>query len=157
LNKKFKPLIGSPTLRERCLYCGAIATVREHYRPWAISQNPYWVPSCRQCNSYLGTKLHRTIADRAGYLLKRYDLDYGDTENVDFTKVKDGTTGNLLKYLTQEESCRLEINRRIYHLDFWTLAGRTIDLETIHLDALAQDRLVEILDAIRGYRSLKND
>ncbi len=52
-----------------CVYCGALASDRDHVIPRSYFGNGATVPACRQCNSYLSNKMHVTVCDRAHYLL----------------------------------------------------------------------------------------
>lgn len=116
----------------RCTYCGAPASDRDHYRAWANHLSPYWIPSCRRCNLWLGNKEFETLGARASFiytkLAKITRKLHKSLENVE------GTSGNLREMLLAEQDrCRILSEEADWALD---VAYETSEfrLDTFHED-----------------------
>lgn len=64
-----------------CVYCGMVATQRDHLRPLSLSpartSDGRLVPACAECNLKLSNFPKDTVAERALCLLERYIPDWG--------------------------------------------------------------------------------
>jgi hypothetical protein len=79
---------------ELCIYCGAIATQRDHLKPrrykfiFGINADDFshvkTVPSCQQCNQSLTNCLDFTMRGRAAFLVDYYT----EKQNIDDERMK---------------------------------------------------------------------
>ena len=106
INKRQKKIPKIPKQRSvirrivRCIYCGDLATVKDHTIPvssvtirkrtnWSDSQNKdFQVPSCRECNGLLFNHIFPTMDDRMWFLLKKLNKRYPNASGDDLKRIK---------------------------------------------------------------------
>lgn len=108
---------------EPCIYCGAIATDRDHTIPCTIrgrrSFEDEWVWSCRSCNSLLSTFPISSISKRAEYILKKLRRKYkGILKYIYWTdKELKSIEPNLRRIIKNKLIMGNELRDRIEHLE----------------------------------------
>ncbi len=87
---------------DACVYCGETATDRDHVIPVSskASSRHYdceTVPSCRQCNNWLGARYLITVEDRTAYIAGRLAAALAKLKMVDWTPEEIDELGPRLK------------------------------------------------------------
>jgi len=74
-----------------CIYCGDVATTRDHFIPWTYNHvgkrketvgtgkkidGKNIVPACLECNSMAGNKVFETIEKKREYIQERIEIKY---------------------------------------------------------------------------------
>ena len=100
MRKEFKPIL-TDLKQYVCIYCGDPWEVREHYRPWDVFHEPWWLPACHRCNAKLGTKIHFTLQDRILFLKEKLLKKHGKAlHNIE--EIQEGLEGFLLEQVKAE-------------------------------------------------------
>lgn len=99
-----------------CIYCGEIAVDRDHVPPHASTGGLIKtffrhevVPACKNCNGALHAKPLLTIADRAAWLLRRFQKKI-DAMPSPWTEAEISKLGHALQqYVRRNESKRTKL------------------------------------------------
>lgn len=59
-----------------CVYCGEIATTKDHFPPVINALAGYILPACSECNSIAGTEFPRDFIRRADYVKEKLQRKY---------------------------------------------------------------------------------
>lgn len=94
-----------------CIYCGAIATERDHLKARALNgpghlgygltrkSRPQTVPACAECNNNLGAFASDNVRERAAYLYERYSRKHRKKARIELERLKWLRGVALLDYL----------------------------------------------------------
>ncbi len=141
--------------RFNCTYCGSPCDTRDHVIPvsreYTSRKNAKTnirntVPSCRECNTMLGSLLFLTIGDRASYL---YTLYKGRFKKLLFMpdwsiEDLDGLKGRLKQSVRNSVKKKERAKERIKHIELVIALCPTIQevWEIINEDNLEEDKIV---------------
>ena len=114
-----------------CCYCGNVAESKDHIPPlvWIDALGPswfdergllvVWVPSCLECNNYLGSRKLFTIRERTIYLIGKYEEKYKSFRRNTAWEDDDlkGLTGRLKIEMANFKVIQDGIDRRISILE----------------------------------------
>ena len=109
-----------------CSYCGAWdGNNRDHVIPVSYNYNgrkastyKNTVPSCAECNTLLGGRLHFTVPSRAAYLLGSYESRYKKLlKQPDWTPEEIDELGPSMRAsIIQSMKDKKEVRRQLEHL-----------------------------------------
>lgn len=110
----------------RCVYCGDLATCRDHvipacvlgYRRRHFRRGDWIVSACHECNQILGSELLVTVPTRAEYLFARYQKRWKKILRSPVWTIAERAelAGNLSRHIEALENLRDICIRRLDHL-----------------------------------------
>ena len=113
--------------RYDCVYCGWPCDSRDHVVPRCMDYDQgknaptnmnNTIPSCRECNSLLGSQFFLNIGDRACYLNDRYKSRYGKLLLMPVWEKNEieEEEGRLKQYIKSSIEQKESVNTRIKHI-----------------------------------------
>lgn len=132
-------------LQHECVYCGESAFCRDHFETWCVSQSPYVIPCCTNCNNVLACNRHETLGERCAFLVERLSSIHRVNLGVNFTEVKKHTRGGLRNKLRREENSKRRVKDRITQIRNLGEALNKIRLERLRDHSPELDRLISYL------------
>lgn len=119
-----------------CVYCGDVATTRDHFPPACVTPRGWLLPCCAECNSVIGDREPHDLRKRQEIMLKRLGRKLGrfkaEWRN---SEVEEQLGGNLRRMVRRHQFERRLIVTRLK----WSLEA--------YLQQIAGDEARQMLGA----------
>lgn len=99
-----------------CVYCGEVATTKEHFPPVSISMRGYILPACRECNISLGAEYGRDFTSRYELAKRRIGrkhsraLCFPDWSNEEIKELSHSMQSDVKKWIARKKKASNRLN-----------------------------------------------